>query len=326
MMNARCDATDSDSQGRRASASRGFRRLGALLLCAALAACGGEDAAIVPKADPQYQAEIEQWRQLRREDLTRPDGWTSLVGLHWLTLKAHYAGSQRSGIKLMHGPPSLGMFSHQGERVFFTPEAGVALTLDGQPLGRGRIELYDDRKPVPSVLGFDDGKGQLTVIRRGDRHALRVKHADAATRTQFAGLDYFPIDSAWRIQAKFTPHPPGTAIPVVSILGHTENTPSPGTLEFQHDGRSFKIQTFHRGQDGLSILVADRTSGHDTFGQGRFVDLLAPDNTGNVTIDFNRAYNPPCAFTTFGTCPTPPADNRLDIAITAGEKRYRGQR
>ena len=273
-------------------------------------------------SEAQYLSEESLWRIQRQEKLTQPDGWTSLIGLHWLTLQSHYVGSSaRSGIRLEIGPESLGMFQRNNGKVFFTPERGLALTLDDQPL-KGRVELKDDSNGAASVLGFDEGKGKLTVIERGGNRALRVKHADATTRTQFKGLDYWPANRDWRVEATFVPHPAGTTLPIASIIGTTDNTPNPGAVEFQREGKTYRIEALDQGEQTLALIIADRTSGHESYGAGRYLDISRPDANGKVVIDFNRAYNPPCAFTPFATCPLPPNQNRLDLAITAGEKRY----
>mgnify|MGYP003434751288 CR=1 FL=1 len=301
-------------------------RIALLSLLALLSACGdkksGAEDAAMSAAQAQYLSDENLWRIQRQENLTKPDGWSSLIGLHWLSLPSHYVGSStRSGIRIAIGPPSLGMFQRKGARVFFTPESGVPLTLDGEPF-RGRVELKDDANGAASVLGFDDGKGKLTVIVRGGNRALRVKHADAPTRLQFKGIDYWPADRDWRIEATFVPNPAGTTFPFSNDTATTENTPNPGALEFQRDGKNYRIEALDQGEDTLSLIIADRTSGHESYGAGRYLDVPRPDANGKVVIDFNRAYNPPCAFTQFATCPLPPNQNRLDLAIAAGEKRY----
>ncbi len=297
------------------------------VLLLALGACGDKkpavDDAAMSAAEAQYQSSESLWRMQRQERLTQPDGWTSLIGLHWLTLKSHYVGSSpRSGIRITLGPESLGMFTRDGQKVFFTPEPGLALTLDGEPLKAARVELKDDSTGAASVVGFDEGKGKLTVIERGGNRALRVKHADAETRTGFKGIDYWPADRSWQVEAKFIPNPAGTTLPIASIIGTTTDTPNPGALEFTRDGKTFRIEALDEGDDTLSLIIADRTSGHESYGAGRYIDVPHPDASGKVVIDFNHAYNPPCAFTPFATCPLPPNQNRLDLAITAGEKRY----
>lgn len=275
-----------------------------------------------PAADLDFLADDAVWRSERKQALLATDGWTSLVGLHWLQLKAHYIGSSAdSGIRLAFGPPKMGLVQQADGKVFFTPERGAALTLDGQPL-TGRVELKSDHDDSPGVIAFDGGKGLLTLIKRGERFGLRVKHADAPTRLQFAGLDYWPPQKDWRITGKFVPHPPGKTLPIVDIIGTASDAPNPGAVEFVREGKTYRLEAMGEAGQELFLVLADRTSGHGSYPAGRFMDAPAADAQGNVVLDFNRAYNPPCAFTTFATCPLPPPENRLDLAITAGEKNY----
>ncbi len=298
--------------------------LGMAMLVVLLAGCGGDGgkpAATAKVADARFLADNAVWREQRKTELTAPDGWASLVGLHWIELKSHFVGSgPDSGIKLAVGPAKLGMVTQQGKQVFLTPERGVALTLDGEPL-KGRVRLESDRDAHPSTVGFDDGKGQLTVIERGGRHALRVKHADAESRTQFVGLDYWPPQEDWRIEGRFVPHPAGKTLTIVDVIGVATESPNPGVVEFERDGKTFHLEALGQPGGPLFFVLADRTSGHGSYPAGRFLDAEAPQ-AGKVVLDFNRAYNPPCAFTPYATCPLPPAENRLDLLVEAGEKAY----
>jgi uncharacterized protein (DUF1684 family) len=269
-------------------------------------------------------AQAEQaWRDQRRERLLAPDGWTSLVGLHWIDPGSHYLGSAAdNGIRLAMGPAHLGMIEIKGERIRFVPDKDAPLTLDEQPLAGATNLKTDMDENGPSVIGFDEGKGEATVIKRGDRFALRVKHADAPTRTGFTGLDYWPVDAGWKVQGKYVAHEPGRTMDVASIIGTIEPADNPGLVEFQRDGQTYRIEAIDEGDGRLFLVFADRTNGHGSYGAGRFLYAEKPDASGKVVIDFNQSYNPPCAFTAFATCPLPPPENRLDVAITAGEKAY----
>lgn len=297
--------------------------LGAALLALGLAGCGDKEAAPVKAAvDPAFAAEQQQWRLQRYNELHAPDGWTSLVGLHWLEHKAHYIGSgPGSGIRLAVGPAKLGMVARNGDTVTFTPERGVALSVDGKPL-TGRIRFYSDRDATPTKIAFDDGRGQLSLIHRGERFALRVKHADAYSRSGFTGLDYWPGGPDWRVKARFVPHPVGKTLPIVDITGLTTEMPNAGALEFERDGKTWRLEALGEPGRELFVIFGDRTSGHGSYPAGRYLDLPAPDASGNVVIDFNHAYNPPCAFTPFATCPLTPPENRLDLRVEAGEQAY----
>ncbi|WP_133499997.1 DUF1684 domain-containing protein [Cognatilysobacter terrigena] len=292
--------------------------------CIALAACNREAATPIPKALPAAYLQAEQtWRAERLASLTKPDGWTSLVGLHWLDPGAHYAGTAGSnGIKLAVGPAQFGMFDVRGDNVRFVPGAGSNLTIDGQP-AKWMTLRADDADGGPSVINFDGGKGIATVIHRGDRFALRVKHADAPTRTQFKGITYWPGGPDWIVDATYVPNPPGQTLDIANIVGIIEPTPNPGRVEFKHNGNRYQLEALANDDGGLFLVFADRTSGHGSYGAGRFIDTAPPAN-GKVRIDFNQAYNPPCAFTPFATCPLPPPMNRLNLAIKAGEKAYGG--
>lgn len=277
-----------------------------------------------PKPRPlpaAFVAAQQAWRAERVAELTRPDGWTALVGLHWLDPGAHYAGTAPdNGIRLAVGPAQFGLFDVRNGRVRFVPGAHAGLVIDGKP-ARPTTLRADDDPAGPSVIEFDGGKGRATVIHRGARFALRVKHADAPTRTGFRGLQYWPGGPDWIVDARFVPHPPGRTLDVANIVGIVEPTPNPGAVEFRYNGTPYRLEALANDDGGLFLVFADRTSGHGSYGAGRFIDTAPPAN-GRVRIDFNRAYNPPCAFTPFATCPLPPEGNRLDLAVKAGEKAY----
>lgn len=293
-----------------------------------LSACGPAEntssAADAEVADAAFAAETQAWRDQRKEALLQPDGWTSLIGLHAIDLKAHYIGAgPGSGIRLAAGPEKMGMLSRQGKQFFLIPERGAGLVLEGEAtLLNGRVELRDDRDPAPTTIVFDEGKGKLNLIERGGRHFLRVRHEDAPTRIHPGALEYWQADPSWRIEARFVPNPPGTTLPIVNMIGVTTATRNPGAIEFERDGVAYRLEALSSPDGGLFIPLADRTSGHGSYSAGRFLEAATPVN-GKVVLDFNRAHNPPSAFTLYATCPLPPAQNRLDLAIEAGEKAYR---
>ena len=145
-----------------------------------------------------------------------------------------------------------------------------------------------------------------------------------AARTGFLGLDYFPIDPAWRIEAKWVPFEPPREIRIASIVGTSENEKSPGKAVFDREGKTFELIPVQESPDSLFFIFSDETSGKETYGAARFL-YSDPPRGGKVVLDFNRAVNPPCAFTPFATCPLPPKENRLTVRVTAGEKNYRGE-
>lgn len=298
-----------------------MRAAASAALAAMLAACGHETPPPPKPLPAAYVAAENAWRAQRQQTLTQPDGWTALVGLHWLDPGSHYAGSAAdNGIRLAVGPAQFGMFDVRDGHVRFVPNARAGLTIDGAP-ARPMALRADDDPAGANVIAFDDGKGRATIIHRGNRFALRVKHADAPTRTAFRGLQYWPGGPDWIVEARFVPNPPGSTLDVANIVGIVEPTPNPGYVEFKRNGNPYRLQALANDDGGLFLVFADRTSGHGSYGAGRFIDT-APPKDGHVRIDFNQAYNPPCAFTPFATCPLPPAGNRLDLAVTAGEKAY----
>jgi uncharacterized protein (DUF1684 family) len=300
------------------------------IACIALVAVAcqrGDDGAAARQAAEaarRFAAQEQAWRDARKAELIAPEGWTSVVGLHWIDRGAHYAGSAPgNGLKLAKGPAHLGMFDlGKDGRVRFVPAEGVALTLDGQPLAGPTWLSRDIDAGGPSKLGFDDGKGVATIIVRGDRTALRIRHADAEARTRFKGLAYWPGGPDWKVGARFVPHPEGRTLPIVNIVNMVEHVPNPGVVEFQRDGRTHRLEVLDQGEPTLFLVYADRTSGHGSYPAGRYLDIARPGPDGRVVIDFNRGENPPCAFTEFATCPLPPTANRLDLAVVAGEKAY----
>lgn len=302
----------------------------ATLLGASLAGCGSDDSSSDSARDALMSAEAiafntaqNAWREQRRTGLLEPDGWASLTGLHWIERGAHFLGSDAdNGIRLTVGPGHMGMLELKDGALRFVPEDGLALTVDGEPLAAATALRADDDPAGPSEIGFDQGKGRATVIKRGERYALRVRHAEAPTRTGFTGLDYWPAERGWQIAGTFVPNPAGQTIEVANIIGTIDEVPNPGAVEFERDGKRYRIEALDEGGDELFLVFADRTNGHGSYGAGRFLYVPRPDADGRVAIDFNHAYNPPCAFTAYATCPLPPPENRLDLAITAGEKAY----
>lgn len=315
--------------------ARTLSRIAAIVAAALLVACGQEaakkdnsaaDRSTAQAAEQAFAQEQQRWRDERRAALLAPDGWTSLIGLHWIAPGSHFVGSAGgSGIRLAMGPSELGMLVLRKDGTLaFTPARGATLTLDDRPFG-AVATLRNDADPAgPSRIGFDDGKGVATVIERSGRHALRVKHADAPSRARFAGLAYWPSSLGWQLQARFVPHPQGRTLPIANIIGTIEDTPNPGAVEFVRNGARFRLEALDEGDGQLFLVFADRTNGHGSYGAGRFLDAGKPDAQGRVLLDFNRSYNPPCAFTAFATCPLPPPQNRLDLAVEAGEKAYAG--
>lgn len=274
-----------------------------------------------PLDETQMREEIETWRQQRHERLLQPDGWLSLVGLSWLEPGANPVGSgEDNRIRLpTTAPEHLGVLHLDGQAVRFEAEPGAGATLSGQPLTS--TELVTDADGEPTVI--ESGSVSFYIIVRQDRFGVRIKDSQAPSLLAFAGMDSYPIDLAWRLEARLEPYDPPKPISVPNILGTATEQQSPGALVFTIDGQSHRIDALPGGDDGSLFLVfGDTTSGKETYGGGRFLYTDPPGDNGLVTVDFNRAYNPPCVFTPYATCPLPPPQNKLNIAVRAGEKSY----
>jgi uncharacterized protein len=183
--------------------------------------------------------------------------------------------------------------------------------------------LLDDGHEKPTTVAF--GTVSFYLVERNGEFGLRVKDSDAPMRKNFLGLDYFDVDPSWRIEAKWEAYDPPHEVEEPNILGKMDKVVVPGAAVFTRDGKSYRLEPVIEtpGDKNLFLVFADKTSGKETYGAARFV-YTDPPKDGKVVIDFNTAYNPPCAFTSYATCPLPTAQNRLAMRVTAGEKKYRG--
>lgn len=281
------------------------------LLCAA-AALATEDVG-------QWEAEAHEWREQRLERLTAPFGWLSLVALSFPGDGDWLVGSDEgSDLRLVSGPDHWGTLSLRGTRAWFEPAAdGIAV--EGELLAEGLELTVAGEEPATRVSA---GSGWFEIARRGDRLVFRARDREAETRRDFQGLDYFEFNPDWRVEARWEAHPDGATIPIADVLGELRDQPNPGRAVFEFDGQTFALEAL-AADDELFFIVADRTSGRESYGLGRYLYSELPSD-GRVMLDFNRSYNPPCAFNAYTTCPLPPPENRLDVRIEAGELRYRG--
>ncbi len=283
-------------------------------------------AATATQAPVAYEAGLEQWRAGRIERLRDPNGWLSLVGLHWLEPGWQSIGAATNNdIELAVGPERLGKIGIFDGEVKFQPTAGAGVIvanaekrMDGE---RTDYVLAPDSAKQQSVVRIGDAN--FVVIERSGRMGLRVKDPQSPTRTSFTSIEHYPVDAAWRFDAEFVPHAAGKTIDIASVINTIEPMPNPGAVVFKKDGKEFRLEAVDEGDGQLFLIFADRTNGKETYGPGRF--LYADKPVANRTVvDFNRTYNPPCAFNPYSTCPLPPPENRLDLAVTAGEKKYVG--
>jgi uncharacterized protein (DUF1684 family) len=272
-----------------------------------------------------YKHEIEKWQSDRLATLTKQDGWLTLIGLYWLKDGENNFGSGATNpIRLPkeRAPLVAGSLWLENGRVRMTAYPAVEITANGSPVTS--LSLKDDTENGgPTVLKF--GTLLMNVIKRNDRLGVRVKDTDSRTRREFKGLEYYPIDPKWRIDARFEPYQPPKIVPITNVLSMTDDETSPGALVFEVGGTTYRVDPIlEKGETDLFVIISDGTTGKETYGAGRYLYVSPPDKNGKVVIDFNKAYSPPCAFTNYATCPLPPQQNRLPFRIEAGEKKYAG--
>lgn len=252
-----------------------------------------------------YETEIRTWRSEREARLKADAGWLTVAGLFWLHQGRNPFGTaQTNEIVLPAGPAQAGWFELRGSAitVHLPNEAPRA--------------LEPDRETPANVVRIED----LTMfpIQRGERYGIRLRDKNSTFRREFTGLHWFPIHQSARVTAAWVNEPAGMRIP--NILGQTDDEKSPGYAKFQWAGHELRLRPIE--EDGrLFFIFRDLTSGKETYPAGRFLYADMPAG-GHVILDFNKAYNPPCAFTPFATCPLPPPENRLQVRIEAGELRY----
>lgn len=270
-----------------------------------------------------FEAETLKWRSERVAELTKVDGWLSLIGLHFLKEGANTVGSGADNdVILARGPVRVGTVTVGPDgKVTLKPEA-QGVKIGGETVAEG--ELKPGAGVVKPTL-VTAATIMFFVIERGGKKALRVKDTESERRKKFVGIDYFEIDPAWRIEARWVEFEKSRLLPITNMLGQTAPSPVPGKAVFERDGKTYELLPIDEGRDEpLFFVISDATSGKETYGASRFVYADWPKD-GKVILDFNRAENPPCAFTPFATCPLPPKENRLPFAVTAGEKEYRGE-
>jgi hypothetical protein len=295
----------------------------AFALSLGVAAVHAQNPSAATPADVSQQ--VLQWQQKRLASLTAPNGWLSLIGLEWLNEGSNRIGSAADNdIVLTAGPAHLGVVTLSKEgamHIVLDQDSGA--TIDGKPVHEANLvdDLHASDASPATLVAF--GSANFFVIDRDGRKALRIKDSQAETRTHFLGLDYFPIDPSWRIVADWVPFDPPHELEVGSVLGTINKEKVPGKAVFQRDGHTYELLPIQEEPDSLFFVIADRTSGHETYGAARFLYADLPKD-GKVVLDFNRAYNPPCAFTPYATCPLAPPENRMDLRVTAGEKNYAG--
>ena len=296
-------------------------KIGNLILATALLTGTGMTTA---NDDPAaVRKDVESWRSARLDRLKSPYGWPSLVGLEWLKDGPNTVGSAKdNAIVIAKAPPHLGTITLHGEKASIVLDPNADAMIDDAK--KTSADLLDDSAPKPTMVSF--GTVKFYFIRRSDKAGLRIKDSEAQTRKLVVehGVENFEIDPSWRVEAAWEAYKPAHEVEGVNIIGQTEKYVIPGAATFSHEGKTYRVEPMLENPDDkeLFLVFADRTSGKETYGAARFLYADMPKD-GKIALDFNKAYNPPCAFTPFATCPLPTAQNRLAVRVTAGEKKWR---
>lgn len=288
-----------------------------IIICIAfLYSCGSEKPGQAP-VPVDYEQQITEWKEYRAGRLTEPTGWLRLADLIWLEEGENNFGSGADmDIRFPEGtiPEYAGVFTLHGDRVEMHAAGDVTITHEGEPVqqmvifdGESRPEIH-----LESLIWYVDT--------RGDQHGIRIYNQDNPEADSFDGFPFYPVDPSWHREARFIPWEEDRTISIVNVLGDTIDRYSPGKVEFTIDGELYSLDAFESAS-GLFLMFTDYTGRTETYQAGRYMIIDLPDEDGKTVIDFNKAYNPPCAFSKLTTCQLPPPQNRLDVEIPAGEKR-----
>jgi uncharacterized protein (DUF1684 family) len=289
------------------------KRLGVLLaiILASLASVG---------AQQNYVKAIEKWRSDQEVSLKNETGWLTVAGLFWLKEGINTVGAgDKFDVRLTDNfkQGKFGEIEFKNSKAVLKVEQGVEAQSDGK--GISTIDLVSDENGKPTEIRT--GTQTFYLIKREDRFGIRLKDSNSEARRNFKGRHWFPIDEAWKVMGRFEAFPEPKEIAVPNVLGGNFKMKSPGMLRFSLKGKEYSLQPVDEGDGTLFIIFRDKSSQNETYKSGRFLYADKPVNAEAV-LDFNKAENPPCAFTPFATCPLPPPGNSVDLEITAGEKRY----
>jgi uncharacterized protein len=276
-----------------------------------------------------WENDLNSWRAKRAAKLQAPEGWLSLIGLGWLKEGDNSFGADADNRIQINGkaPAHIGVVRLEKNSLRLLPPVGgfsKGFLVDGQPAREEALTADDAEQPSKLTVGTIT----IIVINRDGQFALRIKDLDAPTRTGFHGLRWYPPNAAYRVKARWIPYNPPKTLDIPTILGTTTHLPAPGAAEFTIGGQTVRLEPVVEDPKSteLFFILRDTTSKTTTYGAGRFLYTELPERgvgqPGELWLDFNRLINPPCAFTAYATCPLPPMQNRLNVAIPAGEQRY----
>ena len=284
-----------------------------LLALALLAGC---------RASGDYADEIRDWQASREESLRSESGYLALAGLQWLEPGATSFGSgPLNDWPWSFGPTRAGVLHLRGGEVTVVAEPGVDLIVD-EAVVRSAA-LVDDTPGPPTRVTVGDGA--FWVIERAGRLGVRLRHPGSEVLENYSGTERYAVRKRWRCEARFVrfEHPKPIAIP--NVMGSTFEGESPGILIFDHAGETRKLTVTSESETRLFVVFGDESNGDGTYGGGRFLSVDLPEGDGRTVVDFNKAYNPPCAYSPYTTCPLPLPENRLPFRVEAGERTYLGR-
>jgi uncharacterized protein (DUF1684 family) len=264
-----------------------------------------------------YKRSLEEWREKHQEHVASDEGYLTYSALIWLHEGRNSFGSAPGNDAVLPAPVPLqaGYFDLRSNKITVHVNPGVPVKLGDKPVENAELQ--------PDELDSRLFIGDLTfyIHHIGTRYALRLKDKNSQLRKEFTGLKWYPINPAYRISARFVPYPSPREVEIDTLLGDRTTLPMAGYVVFNLDGREFRLQALQGEKHDLFIIFRDLTSKTTTYAAARFLPT-DPVSGDAVDLDFNKAYNPPCAFNPFMTCPLPPAGNVLQVEIPAGEKRY----
>lgn len=268
-----------------------------------------------------YSKEIEKWRQEREANLKKETGWLTVAGLSWLKEGTNTVGAgEKFDVRLTENfkQGKFGEIEFKDGVATLKVEKGVEAQTDGKNIS-APVDLVSDEKGKPREIRT--GTQTFFLIKREERFGIRLKDSESEARRNFKGLHWFPIDDTYKVAARLEAFPEPKEVMVPNVLGGKFKMKSPGVLKFSLKGKEYKLQPVDEGDGTLFMIFRDQSSENETYKSGRFLYADKPVN-GEAVVDFNKAENPPCAFTPYATCPLPPPGNSLDVEIKAGEKRY----
>jgi uncharacterized protein (DUF1684 family) len=275
------------------------------------------------KSDANYKAEIDKWHEQRVESLKEEDSWLSLAGLYELDEGTHSLGSDSGNDIVFPSKASsqIGTITKKDENFTIDVQSSVTVTQDGEEISE--MELTTSSDGEPTELRYNNLLWYI-IERRGDYY-IRLKDTNHPNFSSFNGIDRFPVSKEWRVEASFNRFDKPQLITIPDILGKQYQDSLYGTLDFTVDGKQYSLAPLGNPDkdEEFFIIFGDQTNGESTYSGGRYIYISTPNKNGTTNIDFNKAYNPPCVFTDYATCPLPPSQNRLELKVTAGEKMYR---